>query len=711
MVLFSCGCASIKRVLKPVPLNKAVQETSAKGEASAKAEDLAKAEAPAKAETPAPLSTTEAKGRTPGFEEVKPPEFKKPVPAKKLPPASPIDPKRLVQTQDLVMINVEKMPLPDFIVYALGETLKVSFVMDQKVVENKALITFGMPNAMPPDKALEIVLGLFDKYNVYIEEKAGALYIFSKPPEPKQPSDIRVGGEVPESSAQIVQVVPLKYVRPADIDPLIKDFSKAGVQVRVYAKENVFVLQGPASVVKQVVDFISTFDVPYLQDKKINIFKLTYWDIDDFIKQISQIFEGIGLTIAKAPKDPGVLFIPIKPLGSLLVIAPDNTSLNYVLQWKEKLDTPEAAGAEERSFIYVPKYTKASDLVKSIKNLYEILPPQTSSSAPATQTTPTTPTRTPAAAARTAASSAPSRTSTPSSSAARSAGLKISSDDQKNIIMVVALPAEYKNILRLLNDLDTPPRQVLIEATVAELTLTDDLKYGLEWYINNKMLGGTSNLQSVFGVSQGTTGLVYQFLTDTKNFQVLLNAFATKDKVHILSTPRLVVLDNQEATIQVGTDIPIVTGEVTAADVTQAQPSILRNIQYRNTGVILRVKPTINTQGLLTLNISQEVSEMGTNPPGIDSPTILMRRVTTNVVAAHGQSIALGGLMSENKSLSTSKVPVLGDMPVIGPFFKTTSRENRKTELLIFLTPTILSTVDETAKVTQDLKNELNWLK
>jgi general secretion pathway protein D len=190
-----------------------------------------------------------------------------------------------------------------------------------------------------------------------------------------------------------------------------------------------------------------------------------------------------------------------------------------------------------------------------------------------------------------------------------------------------------------------------------------------------------------------------------------MNAFASEDKVNILSTPRLIVLDNEEATIQVGTDIPIVTGEVTAGDVTQAQPSVLRNIQYRSTGVILRVKPTINTEGLLTLSISQEVSEMGANPPGINSPTILTRRINTTVVAAHGESIALGGLISESKGWTETKIPLLGDIPVIGPLFKTTSKENRKTELLIFLTPTILTSVDEMSKMTRDLKKELKWLK
>ena len=676
MLLLNFGCASQKAIHKSAATEKTVQKT------------------PAKVETPPPSRTEEAKESVPSYEDMKPPEFKRPVPEKRLPLREPFDPKRLTLTKDPVMINVEKMPLSDFIIYALGETLKVSFVMDQKVMENKEPITFSMPQPMPPDKALEIVLGLFERYNLNVEEKAGALYILHKAPEPKQPFDIRIGREIPESPTQIFQVVPLTHIKPTEIGQLVMELYKTtGVQIRFHPRgENVILLYGQASQVKQIVEFIEAFDVPYLQGKKMAVFKLTYWQIDDFVKQISQIFEGIGLNVAKSPKEPGIFFIPIKPLGSILVVATDDISLNYVLQWKEKLDTPEAAGAEERPFVYVPKYSRASDLVKSIGNLYGIL---TTPTPPAALSTPAAPARPPAALQ-------------PAPAAIR--GLKISSDDQRNIIMVVSTPAEYKNILSLLKELDVPPRQVLIEATVAELTLKDELRYGLEWYIKNRMFEGTFTLQSVFGVPSGP-GLVYQLVTDAQKFSALINAFASEDKVNILSTPRLIVLDNQEATIQVGTDIPIVTSEVTAVDVTQVQPSVLRNIQYRNTGVILRVKPTINTEGLLTLNISQEVSEMGTNPPGINSPTILTRRINTSIVAAHGESIALGGLISESKGWTESKIPLLGDIPLIGPLFKTTSKENRKTELLIFLTPTIMTTVDEMSKITRDLKKELKWLK
>ncbi len=669
------GCATTEKIQKGPPLLEKPDEKVVQREAP-KVEEL---------------SVVKAKESPPSSEIPQAPSFEKTVSEKKLPVKKALDPKSVTLAEGPVLINVEKMPLPDFIIYALGETLKVSFVMDQKLMESKEPINLRMTQPMPPDKALEILLGLFERYNLYVEEKAGALYILSKAPEPKQPFDIRVGREIPESPAQVLQVVPLRYIKPPEIEALLKEMYKTNIQIRPYPRENVLLLYGQASQARQIIEFIETFDVPYLQERKISLLKLTYWQIDEFVKQISQIFEGMGFSIARSPKDPGILLIPIKPLGSILAVAPDEKSLSYLLHWKERLDTPEAAGAEERPFVYTPRYTKASDLVKSIKNLYGVMP--------APPTTPSTP-----------APAAPAVPGRPASLAASTA-LKISSDDYKNLIMVVTSPSGYKNILSLLMELDVPPRQVLIEATVAELTLRDELKYGLEWFFRDKMLKGDSTLQTLLSVPTGGPGLVYQFISDSGKFNVAINAFALNDKVNILSTPRLMVLDNQEATIQVGTDIPIITGEVTAADVSQAVPSIMRNIQYRNTGVILRVKPTINTEGLLTLNISQEVSEMGTNPPGISSPTILMRRINTTVVAAQGETIVLGGLISESKGFIVSKVPILGDIPLLGMLFKTTSKDDKKTELIIFLKPTIITNIDQAAKITNDLKRELKWLK
>lgn len=670
LLLISYGCASKPVVYKPITLERAA------GEAQAAVEE------PEAAET---------KEKAPGYEVLKAPAFEKTVPEKKLPLREPIDPKRLTLAEGPVMINVEKMPLSDFVIYALGETLKVPFVMDEKIMNNKQPITLSMPQARPADQALEIVIGIFEKYGLYMEEKAGALYVLSKPPEPKQPLDIRVGRDTPDSPADILQVVPLRHIRPQEIEPLIKEMYKTGVQIRPYnregIRENILLLYGQAFQVKQIIEFVETFDVPYLQDKRLFLLRLTYWHTEEFINQVSKILEGLGFTIARSPRDPGPLFIPIKHLNSILVVSPDENTSKYILEWKDKLDTAESAGAEEKAYTYVPQYSKASDLVESIRKLYGIMP---------------------AAQAPEAGKAAPAKVP---AQAAVLPGLKIAADDPKNLVIIVASPAAYKNLLGLLKGLDTPPRQVLIEATIAELKLDDELKYGLEWYIKNTVGEGTHTISTIdrLGVSEIAGGLSYSFLSDTQKFQAALNAFAKEDRSNILSTPRLIVLDNREATIQIGDDIPVVTGEVSASDVTQAQPSVLRNIQYRSTGVILRVKPTINTEGLLTLDISQEVSNELPTAGVSGSPKISTRRINTAVVVGHGQTVALGGLMSETKTVVVQKVPLLGDIPLIGHLFKSTSNTTEKKELIILVTPTILTTTDQASKITGELRKELKW--
>jgi general secretion pathway protein D len=639
-------------------------------------------------------ASADADSKVPAYEEIKQPQREKIKVDKKLPPPEApreaFDPKRIVLKEGTVMINAEKMPLSDFVIYALGETLKISFIMDDKTMNDRQPVTLRMPRPLPAVEALEIVTGFLEKTGLLIEERAGALYILQKPAPPAlaAPVDVRIGYNPPDSSATILQVVPLKHIRYTEINPLIADMFKTNITIKSY-KDNVLLLYGKAGQLKPIIEFIEIFDVPYLQDKRIFLLHLTYWQVDEFVTQISRILQGIGFTIATAPNSPGIMFMPIKQLSSVLVISPDENSSKYILEWKEKLDTTAAAGTGEKSYTYSPLYSRASQLVESINHLYGI-----TSAAPATAKPPTTT----GGAGATAALS--------------QSGMRIAADDNKNIILIVSSPATYKQILELLRGLDVPAKQVLIEATIAELTLTDDLRYGVEWYIKDSQSGGQYALGTLGKLGLSSVGLSYAFLSQTGNFQALVAARATANKANILSTPRLTVMDNKEATIQVGQDVPIVTGQVTASDITStvATPSILQNIQYRTTGVILKVKPTINTEGLLTLDISQEVSEVGAPGAG-NSPIILTRRINTSVIVGHGQTLALGGLMKDNNSSAITKVPLLGDIPLLGNLFKYTAITKEKTELLVLVTPTILTGIDDGTQITNQMKKELKWLK
>ena len=670
--LFFIGCAEKQILYKPVTLQKSIQAT----------QDTAE-------KTP-----VTAKKEVPSYEALQSPDYEKskaPLAEKKIPATAKIDLKRVNVTQGSVIINVEKMPLSDFVIYALGETMKITFVMDEKVMSNKQLVTLRMPQAMAADKALEIVVGLLEKYGIYLEERANALYILSNPPQPAatEAYQIQYGRALNSNSGNILQIVPLRYTTPIEIQQVLTDVSKTTAQIKPYARGNVMLIYGQADQIKKVLDVLETFDVPYFENKKIYLLNLTYMRAADFITEIKAILSGIGFRVGSQFGEAGPLLIPIKQLNAVLLVSPDEKTAKLIIEWKEKLDTAESAGAEERAFSFVPKYSKASDLVKSIQNLYGVAPVTEAAAAQKTDATKTT---------TMVAGGLPS-------------GMKISADDGKNVILIIATPVLYKIIHRLLTDLDTPPRQVLIEATVVEVTLTGELKYGVEWFIKNSQSGGQYTLGTLGNLGVlSTAGLAYTFVSDTANFAATISALATTNKASILSTPRLMVLDNKEATIQVGSDIPTITGQMTTPGSTTTTPSVLQNVTYRSTGVMLRVKPNITTEGLLTLEISQEVSQPGA--PGVaNSPIILTRRISTTVVVGHGQTIALGGLFKDTKGEAETKVPLLGDIPLLGNLFKYTSKTSEKTELLILVTPSILTTTDEAVQITDELKKQLKWFK
>lgn len=665
---------------------------------------------------------------TPLAETIKTQTYDQKAAIRQRPPKQPLNAQKLKAVEGPVSINVNRMMLPEFVIYVVGETLKIPFVMDQAMMEDKRVVTFSTPQPISADKALEMVTGVLEKYDLFVEEKAGALHVMQKPSMPKPTMNIQSGREIDESRGDVLQIIPLKFLRVAEIQSLITDLSRGSVQIKPYARENVLILHGNSVNMQQIIDFINYFDVPSLQDKKILFVRLIYWEPDEFIGQLTKMLEGMGIIAAKTPKEPGPLFIAIRQMNAVLVIAPDETTMKYILDWKNRLDTVEAAGSDEKAYTFAPQYSRASDIVNSLLALYGIAPRSdnasgrdASSSAKAYQTTGQgfqTPVADSQGSTFGSSISQPASGKTASSDASFHAAslpsLKIAADNNKNVVIMICSPSVYRQHLGLLRQLDTQPKQVLIEATIAELSLTDELKYGVEWYINNTINNGPitgGTLGHLIDASTGNLGMAFNYVTSTANFKAMINALATKNKANILSTPRLTVLDNHEAVIQIGQDVPVATGEQTTAASTGTEPTILRSIQYRSLGIILKVKPTINTEGLLTLELTQEVSDLSKNTGVGDSPIIAIRRINTSVVAANGQTVALGGLMKQQKGIIERKVPLLGDIPLIGNLFKVTENTDDRTELLILVTPTILTKTDDATKITDELKKEIKWMK
>jgi general secretion pathway protein D len=610
-------------------------------------------------------------------------------PKKELPKKEPIDPKTIVKTTQPVIVSVEGMPLSDFVQYVLGDVLKAPYFIDEQVKNMKNPITLRMTDPMDPDKLLNVIIDLLEKNGVEVSQRAGVLYL-SKPSQQTKPVDIVIGDQTPDTFESIVQIVPLKFSSVSDIEFLIKNLYPS-VSFQSYPKENALIFRGSGSSIKEAISLIKIFDVPFLQDKKVRLVNLLYWQPDEFINQIKTILEGLGIKISKNYKEAGISFIPIKFANSVLIVAPDEESLNYVLNWYEKLDTPESAGSEEKSFVYKPKYSRATDLVNSIQKIYGVISTPTPTTTLPTATTPTTTTT----------------QSQPTQQVINTPKIRIVADDQTNTILINAKPSDYRNLLVYLENLDIPPKQVLLETTIAEVTLKDDLQYGVEWFLKNRMNQGDYSISTLGQLGLPGVGLTFRFISDTQRVNAVLNLLAKNNLINIVSTPRLMVLNNKEATIQIGTEVPVITGEIATPSANTATPNVTRSVQYRTTGTILRVKPTINTEETIILDVNQEISDAQQNTTsGIDSPIILTRRISTSVVVKNGQTLVLGGIISENKSSAETKVPFFGDIPILGTLFKNKAVGKTKTELLIIITPLIINNFQEAKIITDEIKKD-----
>ena len=295
--------------------------------------------------------------------------------------------------------------------------------------------------------------------------------------------------------------------------------------------------------------------------------------------------------------------------------------------------------------------------------------------------------------------------------------MRIVADSSNNSLIIVAKAQEYRQIMEVIKELDRMPRQVLIDATIAEVALTGQLEYGLQWLVNSgsqkaSLIEGGGGLQPLLSaMSAAGPGLTYySVVNNSQNIRILLRALAAQGRVNVLSTPSLMVLNNQEAQIKVGDQVPIQTSATTNTS-GGSSPLITNNIQYRDTGVILSVRPRVNSGGLVVLDVQQSVSQPSKNDVSqIDSPTISQREIKSSVAVKDRETLALGGLIQDRRSQTTNGIPWLYDLPIIGALFSTTARDISRTELVVLLTPHVVGDEADSRKITNEFRRSLKGL-
>jgi len=437
--------------------------------------------------------------------------------------------------------------------------------------------------------------------------------------------------------------------------------------------------------------------------------------------------------------------IPIERLNAILVITAQPRYLDWARQQIATLDTGSEDGAE-RTYIYHVQYGRASDLADVLTRVFgggsataaarpaakptNYLQPSafgtgsmtTGGLAPsaggagtpgglgvaaplasAAGQAPPPPAPVPAAATAPAATAAPSALE--QTGAPGRAPIRIVTDERNNALVIASTPREYRRIEEALRRLDVRPLQVVIEATIAEVTLNDALQFGLQWFFRTH--DSTATLTNVTSATPTPSFPGFSYMLSQTNVQVVLNALASITNVNVVSSPQLMVLNNETAQLQVGQQVPVPVQQ--QQSVVTPEAPLVNTINYLNTGVILSVTPRANATGEVTLDIEQEVSDVATTATaGLNAPTINERRVKSTVSVESGESVALGGLISNSVSKNRSAVPILGDIPVIGALFRNDNNTTMRTELLVLIAPRIIKDTSDARAATEDLERRMH---
>lgn len=493
-----------------------------------------------------------------------------------------------------------------------------------------------------------------------------------------------------------------------------------GLVVNIDAGQNVLTIAGTTGQRSAVRDLVQRFDVNWLRNMSFALYVPRRTDARLIVPELEKLVDGPG-----APTAGLVKLIAMDRLNGILAVSSQPQYLQDVQRWVDILDR-EGENSQPRIFVYRVQNGRSADLAKTILAAFGMARGGASGQARGnaaddgaaagavgngrglygqSQTTDTD--------GSGAAEAMPTLANGQQDGARGSGGLPtgmtITSDEANNAVVVYATPQTYAIIEDALRKLDIPPLQVLIEVAITEVSLNNELRYGVQWLFRD------GNDEAA--LTRGTTAIPTRIFpglslgySNGGSVQATLNALEGLTKVNVVSAPKLLVINNQTASLQVGDQVPISSSS--AVSVQNPDAPIVNAIEYKDTGVILKITPRVNSGGLVLLDISQEVSDVSsTSTSNIDSPTISTRRLATSIAVQDSQTIALGGLIRAIKTQGNDGVPLLSRIPVLGALFGTKTQNDRRTELLIMLRPRVVRTVDDGRAITDELRDKIQTLK
>lgn len=575
-----------------------------------------------------------------------------------------------------LQVSANKMKSEDFIHYVFGELLKVNYLLTPSVSENKSTVTLNLNTPVDEQKLFHLAEAALIERELIVKYQDGVFLISKLNPESKGSTVVGLGRTVESVPVgrDILQVVPIIYGIKTTLKHTIEQL--ADVKINIDTKQSALFISGEYADIVRAIELVNLLDSPANRGKYIGLVKLVYTSVDTYLLQLSALLENEGIPNGIVePGNENLTFVPLPQIGSVAVFAATEELYERVKFWTRTVDQP-IEGDVKQYFIFYPKYARANDIGLSLTPLIEKRQTGTgigtASSAAANN-------------ADSKGSSTGALTKATRVSGGSSEDLTFVIDERANALIFYSTGTEYRNVLPLIRRLDTLPKQVMLDVMVAEVRLQDKYKFGVEWAIENGRFSGGTSLGGI--ESNG-----FSFLFDNGQGETLQADFYQDDQnIDILTNPSLLVRDGVTASLDIGADIAVV-GSAT----TDPNNGVTQSVEYRKTGVKISIKPTINAQGIVIMEINESISnEVEGGVGASDNPNIFERNLVTEVVAESGQTIILGGLIDESTTVSESKVPVLGDIPWLGRLFKAESEEKVKTELVLLITPKVINRTDQ----------------
>ncbi len=517
----------------------------------------------------------------------------------------------------------------------------------------------------------------------------------------------------------ITYIVPLHHIPSAEMVTMVKAFVSDGAQVVDFQSANILILTDYRANIEQALEIIRLLDTEYFDVNVVDLVPVRYHQAVDVAEDLAQIY-------APGEKAGGVRIVAIERLNSILVITHAPEVFAEVENWIQKLDTP-SGGSNIRTFVYQVENNTANNIAEILSQLYSDGAglPSGAGSKDSKEGPESSQQRgrqrqeaafLPEGQNRTGSAGlplGPSLGGRSAQSAVRAAvitgDIKIIVNEFNNSLVIQGTEADYKFLRETIVQLDILPRQVLIEAKIYAVELRNDLSYGVSWFLQDRLSEqGHATTGSITSVGDegggGVSGATRFFVGAYRQFDIVIDALRTKTNVEILESPTLLVVDGTEAQINVGAEVPVTTASFGDPLRSGSNTSFVNSISFRPTGTTLLLLPRISSSGMVAMDLAIEVSNA--SGPAL-TPTINRNFVRTSLIAKDGQQIGIAGVISDNFDYSNNRVPILGDIPVIGALFGQTSRSKRRFELIFLITPHVVSSVPTAAELTLEFKRAL----